>query len=133
MVHAKMMKLLPEVYHGRLASSETTMGEFGGQKMAAHVTAGGLKIAAISQVFRHHSSLPHTNPYFSVTSMLIPTCTAEIVESSIWTTGLFIMAKRPLSPGASTSMLLLTKITWLSVMAKRTSLSSNGWIPDFLG
>jgi hypothetical protein len=49
MVHAKMMKLLPEVYHGRLASSETTMGEFGGQKMAAHVTAGGLKIAAISQ------------------------------------------------------------------------------------
>lgn len=49
MLHAKMMPLLPEVYHGRLKSEETTVDEYGGQKMEASVIPGGIKIAGVQQ------------------------------------------------------------------------------------
>ena len=50
MLHARMMHLLPEVYRGRLATQETKMEEYGGQKMEAQVTPGGVKIASVDQV-----------------------------------------------------------------------------------
>lgn len=50
MLHAKMMPLLPEVYHGRIANQSATLEEFGGQKMEASVLPGGIKIAAVHQV-----------------------------------------------------------------------------------
>jgi hypothetical protein len=49
MLHAKMMPLLPEVYHGRLESEETKVEEYGGQKMEASVIPGGIRIAGIQQ------------------------------------------------------------------------------------
>lgn len=49
MLHAKMMPLLPEVYHGRIANQEAKLDEFGGQKMEASVVPGGIKIAAVHQ------------------------------------------------------------------------------------
>ena len=50
MVHANMVHLLPEVYHGRLSREETGLQEFGGEKVTAAVVSGGLKIAGIEQV-----------------------------------------------------------------------------------
>ena len=50
MVHANMVHLLPEVYHGRLSEETAGLQEYGGQKVHAAVTAGGLKIAGIEQV-----------------------------------------------------------------------------------
>jgi len=49
MLHAKMMPLLAQVYHGRLEHDTTTMGEYGGQKMEAQIAPGGIRIAAIEQ------------------------------------------------------------------------------------
>ncbi|KAG6867794.1 hypothetical protein C0993_010989 [Termitomyces sp. T159_Od127] len=49
MLHAKMMPLLSQVYHGRLATDEAKMEEYGGQKLEAQVVPGGIKIAAVSQ------------------------------------------------------------------------------------
>jgi len=49
MVHANMVHLLPEVYHGRLSREETGLQEFGGEKVTAAVVSGGLKIAGIEQ------------------------------------------------------------------------------------
>jgi len=49
MLHAKMMHLLPEVYHGRIKNESATMEEYGGQKMEASVLPGGIKIAAVHQ------------------------------------------------------------------------------------
>ena len=49
MLHAKMMPLLAQVYHGRLGHDTATMGEYGGQKMEAQIAPGGIKIAAVEQ------------------------------------------------------------------------------------
>jgi len=49
MVHAKMVHLLPQVYHGRLDMDQTGLKEYGGEKVSAAVTSGGLKIAGIEQ------------------------------------------------------------------------------------
>lgn len=49
MLHAKMMPLLAQVYHGRLGHDTATMGEYGGQKMEAQIAPGGIRIAAIEQ------------------------------------------------------------------------------------
>ncbi|KAG5727100.1 hypothetical protein E4T56_gene20354 [Termitomyces sp. T112] len=49
MLHAKMMPLLSQVYHGRIANDEAKMEEYGGQKLEAQVVPGGIKIAAVSQ------------------------------------------------------------------------------------
>ncbi|KAG6861116.1 hypothetical protein C0995_003845 [Termitomyces sp. Mi166 len=49
MLHAKMMPLLSQVYHGRIATDEAKMEEYGGQKLEAQVVPGGIKIAAVSQ------------------------------------------------------------------------------------
>lgn len=56
MLHAKMMHLLPEVYHGRIKNESATMEEYGGQKMEASVLPGGIKIAAVHQVSIRTSS-----------------------------------------------------------------------------
>jgi len=50
MVHANMVHLLPQVYHGRLSEETAGLQEYGGQKVNTAVTAGGLKIAGIEQV-----------------------------------------------------------------------------------
>lgn len=50
MLHAKMMHLLPEVYHGRIKNESATVEEYGGQKMEASILPGGIKIAAVHQV-----------------------------------------------------------------------------------
>ncbi len=50
MVHAKMMSLLPQVYHGRIQKDDVTLAEYGGTKADAQVIPGGIKIAAIQQV-----------------------------------------------------------------------------------
>ena len=50
MLHAKMMPLLSQVYHGNLGRDEAKLNEYGGQKLDAQVVPGGIKIAAISQV-----------------------------------------------------------------------------------
>lgn len=50
MLHKKMMPLLAEVYHGRLGKDSATLGEYGGQKIAAQVAPGGLKIAGVDEV-----------------------------------------------------------------------------------
>lgn len=50
MVHANMVHLLPQVYHGRLSEETAGLQEYGGQKVNAAVTTGGLKIAGIEQV-----------------------------------------------------------------------------------
>ncbi|KAI0313029.1 hypothetical protein OF83DRAFT_1176076, partial [Amylostereum chailletii] len=49
MLHASMMPLLAEVYHGKLNHEQTKMGEYDGQKMDSQVVPGGLRIAAIAQ------------------------------------------------------------------------------------
>ncbi|TDL23029.1 DUF221-domain-containing protein [Rickenella mellea] len=46
MLHAKMMPLLREVYHGRIESDK---GMLGGQRTSAQIIPGGIKIAAVSQ------------------------------------------------------------------------------------
>jgi len=50
MVHKKMVPLLSQVYNGRLAQKQTSMAEYGGQKMEASIAPGGIKIAGIDQV-----------------------------------------------------------------------------------
>lgn len=50
MLHAKMMPLLSQVYHGKLGRDEAKLNEYGGQKLEAQIVEGGIKIAAISQV-----------------------------------------------------------------------------------
>jgi hypothetical protein len=50
MLHARMMPLLSQVYHGNLGKEEAKMNEYGGQKMEAQIIPGGIKIAGISQV-----------------------------------------------------------------------------------
>jgi hypothetical protein len=50
MLHAKMMPLLSQVYHGKLGRDEAKLNEYGGQRLEAQVVPGGIKIAAISQV-----------------------------------------------------------------------------------
>ena len=50
MLHADMMRLLPNVYHGRLETESTKLQEYGGQKTEAQVLPGGIKIAGITQV-----------------------------------------------------------------------------------
>jgi calcium permeable stress-gated cation channel len=54
MLHAKMMPLLSEVYHGKLGRDEAMLNEYGGQKLEAQVVPGGIKIAAVSQVCSFH-------------------------------------------------------------------------------
>ncbi|GLB37735.1 putative cytosolic domain of 10TM putative phosphate transporter [Lyophyllum shimeji] len=49
MLHAKMMPLLSQVYHGKIGKDEAKLSEYGGQKLEAQVVPGGIKIAAISQ------------------------------------------------------------------------------------
>lgn len=46
MLHAKMMPLLRQVYHGRVEGDESTMDE---------IVPGGIKIAAVQQVRRYAS------------------------------------------------------------------------------
>ncbi|KAF8653297.1 hypothetical protein AX16_003998 [Volvariella volvacea WC 439] len=50
MLHAKMMPLLNQVYHGKIGREEARLNEYGGQKMEAQVVEGGIRIAAIDQV-----------------------------------------------------------------------------------
>jgi hypothetical protein len=50
MLHKKMMPLLSEVYHGRLANDQAKLDEYGGQKIAAQIAPGGIKIAAVDEV-----------------------------------------------------------------------------------
>jgi len=49
MVHAKMVHLLPQVYHGRIEIDQAGLKEYGGEKVSAAVTPGGLRIAGIEQ------------------------------------------------------------------------------------
>ncbi|KZT39324.1 DUF221-domain-containing protein [Sistotremastrum suecicum HHB10207 ss-3] len=49
MLHSSMMPLLPQVYSGRLGTSESALDEFGGQKMETSVAPGGIKIASVEQ------------------------------------------------------------------------------------
>jgi len=49
MLHAKMMSLLPQVYQGKISNDQAKLDEYGGQKMAAQIVPGGIKIAAIDQ------------------------------------------------------------------------------------
>jgi len=49
MLHANMVPLLEQVYHGPLGHDTATMGEYGGQKMEAQIAPGGIRIAAIEQ------------------------------------------------------------------------------------
>jgi calcium permeable stress-gated cation channel len=49
MLHANMMPLLGQVYHGRLDSEQTKLREYGGQQMDARVLPGGIRIAGINQ------------------------------------------------------------------------------------
>jgi calcium permeable stress-gated cation channel len=50
MLHKKMMPLLSEVYHGRLANDSAKMEEYGGLKIQAQIAPGGIKIAAVDEV-----------------------------------------------------------------------------------
>lgn len=50
MLHAKMMPLLSQVYHGRLGTETKAMAEYSGQKMEAQIAPGGIRIAGISEV-----------------------------------------------------------------------------------
>ncbi|KAF9031214.1 DUF221-domain-containing protein [Hymenopellis radicata] len=49
MLHANMMPLLSQVYGGTIGKEQTTLDEYGGQKMDAQIVGGGIKIAAINQ------------------------------------------------------------------------------------
>ncbi|KAI0062426.1 DUF221-domain-containing protein [Artomyces pyxidatus] len=49
MLHANMMPLLAEVYHGKIDREQTKVEEYGGQRMDAQVIPGGIKIAAVDQ------------------------------------------------------------------------------------
>ncbi|KAH7102259.1 DUF221-domain-containing protein [Auriculariales sp. MPI-PUGE-AT-0066] len=49
MLHAKMVHLLPQVYHGNIGQANTAMDEYDGKKMQAQVLPGGIKIAGIEQ------------------------------------------------------------------------------------
>lgn len=47
MVHANMVSLLPQVYHGRLSEEMAGLQEFGNQKLSTTIAPGGLKIAGV--------------------------------------------------------------------------------------
>ncbi|EAU91270.2 hypothetical protein CC1G_06905 [Coprinopsis cinerea okayama7 len=49
MLHAKMMPLLTQVYSGKIKEDKAHLDEYGGQKMAAQIVPGGIRIAAINQ------------------------------------------------------------------------------------
>ncbi|CAG7850689.1 Uncharacterized protein C354.08c [Serendipita indica DSM 11827] len=49
MLHKKMMPLLAEVYHGRLATDSAKLEEYGGQKLQAQIAPGGIKIAGVDE------------------------------------------------------------------------------------
>ncbi|KAI0035460.1 DUF221-domain-containing protein [Vararia minispora EC-137] len=49
MLHANMMPLLADIYHGKLAHEQTKVQEYGGQQLDARVIPGGLRIAAVEQ------------------------------------------------------------------------------------
>ncbi|KIO29092.1 hypothetical protein M407DRAFT_21836 [Tulasnella calospora MUT 4182] len=49
MLHAKMMPLLPQVYHGRLGTETKAMAEYSGQKMETQIAPGGIRIAGITE------------------------------------------------------------------------------------
>ncbi|KAG8907252.1 hypothetical protein FRB99_004946 [Tulasnella sp. 403] len=49
LLHAKMMPLLPQVYHGRLGVESKALAEYAGQKMEAQVAPGGIRIAGIAE------------------------------------------------------------------------------------
>lgn len=48
MLHANMMPLLSQVYSGKIKDDKARLDEYGGQRMAAQIMPGGIKIAAIS-------------------------------------------------------------------------------------
>lgn len=50
LLHAKMMPLLPQVYHGRLGHERTSVAGYAGQKMEAQIAPGGIRIAGIEEV-----------------------------------------------------------------------------------
>ena len=50
MLHAKMMPLLSQVYHGRLGREKKGLAEYSGQKMEAAIAPGGVRIAGIAEV-----------------------------------------------------------------------------------
>lgn len=56
MLHSKMMSLLSQVYQGKISNDQAKLDEYGGQKMAAQIVPGGIKIAAIDQVCFHFRS-----------------------------------------------------------------------------
>ena len=97
MVHAKMVHLLPEVYHGRLSREETGLQEFGGEKVTAAVVPGGLKIAGIEQVIRFTFvprliSVEHPSFNFRTILSMILHFTNGTVASRIGT--LVVLARR---------------------------------------
>jgi len=49
MLHAKMVHLLPQVYHGNLGHEVTSVDEYRGKKLEAQVLPGGIKIAGVEQ------------------------------------------------------------------------------------
>jgi hypothetical protein len=74
MLHAKMMPLLSQVYHGKIGRDEAKLNEYGGQKLEAQVVPGGIKIAAISQVCNFRISCIHSltsRPYRMIWSMIL--------------------------------------------------------------
>ena len=50
MVHANMVHLLPQVYHGRLSEDVAGLQEPGGEKANAAPIVGGLNIAGVEEV-----------------------------------------------------------------------------------
>lgn len=89
MVHANMVELLPQVYNGRLSQNQAGLTEYGGQKVGAVSTPGGLKIAGIEQVI---SQKPHehllclvlmTLFLFRINSNTTRHCTSVIVAKPI--------------------------------------------------
>lgn len=50
MLHAKMMPLLPQVYHGRLGHEKKALAEYAGQSMETQIAPGGIRIAGIAEV-----------------------------------------------------------------------------------
>ena len=49
MVHADHEHLLAQIYTGKITTTSTKLGEYGGQKKKVQVLPGGIKIAAINQ------------------------------------------------------------------------------------
>ncbi|THH04318.1 hypothetical protein EW145_g5613 [Phellinidium pouzarii] len=103
MLHASMMPLLPEVYHGRIATESMQVRDLG-QKAETSVVPGGIKIAAVQQseleydlamYQRDRGELDWDQRSIASTNMLSDTASLHHQKSQFYSTAPASMTRLP--------------------------------------